>query len=116
NPSLNTAGYLDYKSAYYSWWRDGALRREALEERAKAENRNLTMEESQSLVDSDGRVAPQRRKDPISDIYLEFQSITFNEDIATVVLNDGPMTIEMTLVLVDGKWFIAGYTGLLFHP
>ncbi len=116
NPSLESAGWLDYKMAYYSWTSAAILHAEKLKEKAKAENRGLTDEEKASLIDPQGRTAPARserstRKNPVM-----FLSVEIDEDIATVVLDDGPMTVQLTLVLVDKQWYIAGYKGLAFHP
>ena len=115
NPDLETAGYLDYKLAYYSWWRDGALRFEAVHATAEAEGRGLTVEESRSLVDETGRVAAPRRADPIEEIHLDIQFVHVYGDLATVILDDGPFTSEKTLVLVNGHWYIAGSKNLASH-
>jgi hypothetical protein len=45
NPTLKSGGYLDYKMAYYSWRRDATLHAESVYKKAKAENRELTLEE-----------------------------------------------------------------------
>ena len=116
NPSLESAGLLDYKVAYDSWVRDAILHSEALHAKAKAENRALSAEERKSLVDSYGRMAPARVEGPIKKPTLTFFSIEINDDIATAVLDDGPMTVQLTLVLVDKKWYIAAYKGLAVHP
>jgi len=116
NPSLKTAGYLDYKVAYYTWWRDGALRLESLQRQAALEGRSLTEEEMSSLVDAKGRVAMPRAQDSSWDISLEFISILINDDIATVIFDDGPRTNKMTLVKIDGEWYIAGNEILAVHP
>lgn len=65
NLSLESAGYLDYKLAFYSWWREGALHREELQKKAKSENRELSKEERKSLTDAYGRVAFPRREGAI---------------------------------------------------
>ena len=116
NPSLESAGWLDYKLAYYSWIRDAILHSEAVREKAKLENRGLTTEEIQSLIDPQGRTAPARAEDPIRQQQLKFMSVSINGDIAKVILNDGPTTIELTLVSVDKQWYIAGLKGIAFHP
>ncbi len=106
NLTLETVGYLDYKMAYYSHWRDGALLLEELKEKAKKETRELTEEESRSLVDEFGRSAAPRltgepRKTPV-----RITSVAIENDIAYAIVNDGPTTVELTLVLVDGHWYI----------
>jgi hypothetical protein len=50
DPSLESAGYLDYKMAYYTWRRDSILHSEAVHDKAKAENRDLTDEEKNPLL------------------------------------------------------------------
>ena len=116
NPSVESAGYLDYKVAYYSWLIESTLHVEKVKEKAKQENRPLTAEEKKSLVDQNGRIAPVRSESPKRTLSLTFLSVSVDEDVATVVLNDGPWTLEMYLVLVDKKWYVAGTKGLVFHP
>lgn len=117
NPNLESAGYLDYKMAYYAWRRDSILHSEAVHEKAKSENRELTDEEKKSLIDPYGRIAPAKGLAPENNkINLIFLSVEINDDIALVVLDDGPATAELTLVLVDGEWYIAGIKGIAFHP
>jgi len=116
NPSLEFAGWLDYKLAYYSWVRDATTYSEAIYAKAKAENRELTDKEKKSLIDPNGRIAPARAKDSIRHQILKFLSVNINNDIATVILDDGPTTIELTLVLVDNQWYVAGIKGVSIHP
>jgi len=116
NPSLESAGWLDYKLAYYSWVRDATTYSETIHAKAKAENRGLTDEEKKSLIDSNGRIAPARAKDSIRNQTLKFLAVNINDDIATIILDDGPTTIELTLVLVDNQWYIAGIKGVSIHP
>ena len=116
NPSLESAGYLDYKVAYYSWIINAITHTEKVKEKAKKEDRALTEEERKSLVDPRGRMAPARSESPTRTLPLTFFSVEINGDIATVVLDDGPRTIKLSLVMVDKKWYIAGYKGLVMHP
>jgi hypothetical protein len=116
NPSLKSAGWLDYKLAYYSWISGATLHSESIRSKAKAENRALTDEERKSLIDASGRIAPARAEDPVRKQKLKFMSVSINGDIAKVILNDGPTTIELTLVFVDKQWYIAGIKGIAFHP
>lgn len=95
---------------------DATINAEKTKEKAKSENRDLTPEEKRSLVDQNGRIAPARSQSPIRSLPLTFLSVEVNDDIATVVVNDGPRTIELFLVLVDKKWYIAGTKGVAFHP
>jgi hypothetical protein len=116
NPSLESAGWLDYKMAYYGWRSNAILHAEKVNEKAKTENRNLTKEEKQSLVDSQGRTAPARSESSIRATSLTFISVKINENAATVVLDDGPRTVQLTLVLVDKNWYIAGSKTISVHP
>ena len=115
DPSWETAGFLDYKLAYYTWTRDAILKKEALEAKAKTENRELTKEERQSLVDEFGRTAPARPPSEPQDNApsIKFLSIEVNEDIATVKLDDGPRIVEYVLVLVNHQWYMAHMTILV---
>jgi hypothetical protein len=116
NPSLESAGWLDYKLAYYSWISSATLHAENVKNKAKAENRELTDEEKKSFVDSNGRIAPVRSEDPIRKRELKFLSVDINGDIAKVILDDGPTTIELTLVSFEKEWYIAALEGVAFHP
>lgn len=111
-----SAGYLDYKLAYYKWWETGARKIEALESQARAEGRPLTPDELSSLVDSSGRIAMSRAQGPIPEIWLDFYSISIDGDVAVTIFDDGPRTNRMTLVKVNGRWYIAGNEILAVHP
>ncbi len=112
HPELESAGWLDYKVAYYSWRINATLKEEALKERAKAEKRQLTNDEIKSLSDPWGRTAPGRALSSTRRIPLTFVSIDVKDDLAVVVLNDGTYTAELALVLVKGKWYIASFKGI----
>ncbi|NWG07281.1 MAG: hypothetical protein HXY35_11430 [Chloroflexi bacterium] len=116
NPSLETAGYLDYKLAYYTWGSNAILYLEEVQQKAKSENRTLTDEEKRSVVDKYGRIAPARANSPKKKIPIRFISMEITNDVATTVIDDGPRTVELTLVLVNKKWYIAAYKGLSIHP
>jgi hypothetical protein len=47
---------------------------------------------------------------------LIFLSVELKDDIALVILDDGPATVELTMVLVKGNWYIADIKGIAFHP
>lgn len=116
NPTLESAGWLDYKIAYYSWVGRATFNSEAVHKKAKDENRELTPDERKSLVDSNGRMAPARVESPFRKQQLKFLSVSVVGDIAKVIVNDGPTTVEYTVVLVEKKWYIAAIKGLAFHP
>lgn len=112
----SSAGYLDYKLAYYKWWESGAKKIEALQSKAQAEGRPLTSEELSSLIDSSGRIAMPRAQGPIQKVNLYFYSISIDGDRAVAIFDDGPRTNRMTLVRVNGQWYIAGNEILAVHP
>ena len=109
-------GYLDYKLAYYTWWGKGSLQYEAIESKAKSENRKMTKEELKSLFDEKGRLAMPRLKGEEKKPILSFTTIEVNDDMAIAVFDDGPRTNQMTLVKVEGQWFIAGNKITAVHP
>jgi hypothetical protein len=116
NPTLKSAGYLDYKTAYFTWWKEGTERFDALQDKAKSENREVTQDEIKSLIDSKWQMPPARAKTPIREISLRFISISIENDIATVYLHDGTRTVVMVLILVDKQWYIAGLRGITLNP
>lgn len=109
-------GYLDYKLAYYIWWKVGAEKIETLQAVAEEEKRELTQEEKQSLIDTSGRIAPPRAQGEASVPELKFESIEIKGNMALAVYDDGPRTIEMTLVKKGGQWYLAGGKLLNLHP
>jgi len=116
NTSLETAGYLDYKIAYYTWWQEGTLQFEALREKAKAENREITKDELDAFLASKWGMIPGRVKDPIRHFNLKFNSITIGNEVATAVLDFSTNTKELVLVLIDGKWYLAGDKDVTIFP
>jgi hypothetical protein len=109
-------GYLDYKIAYYSWWKLGAQKFEALQTKALQENRDLTEDEKKSLIDAKGRVAMPRSQEIQIPIELQFISIELKDDEAIVVFDDGLRTSQMILVKIKNQWYIAGNKFLSVHP
>ena len=116
NLTLETAGYLEYKMAYYSWRRDSILHEEPIYATAESENRDLSDEEITSLLDEYIRSvshlsANQYRTHPIS-----FISLLIFDDIAKVVIDIGFAKKELTLVYVNNQWFIAAAKNLSINP
>ena len=114
--SPNNLGYLDYKIAYFSWWKAGALKLEDLKSRAIKENRNLTESELKSLIDENGRVAMPRSQGIQASTELHFISLDIVDDVATSVFDDGLRTNQMILVKLGSQWYIAGNKILSLHP
>jgi len=108
NPSLEVSGYLDYKIAYYNWWKEGLSRYNDIREKAIAENRNMTKDELNAFLASKWGKIPGRIKDPGRRFKIRFVSINIDKDIATVIFNAGQKTFDLYLVLINGQWYIAG--------
>lgn len=106
-PTLESAGYLDYKSAYHPWWLEGKRQWEEIYNRAKAENREVSEEERQAYLASKWGKYPGGSCSPQRTWQTRFVSILVEDDIATVVLGFGSRAKELTLVLIDGHWLIA---------
>ena len=116
-PKKPSYGYLDYKIAYYSWWKNGATKIEGLQAKAEKENRpSLSKDELNSLVDNKGRMAMGRMQGNYVPSNLVFSSIDIQGEVAVAIFDDGPRTNQMTLVKVNNKWLIAGDIFLSIHP
>ena len=61
-------------------------------------------------------MAPARLKSPIRKTLSTFFPAEIDGDIANMVLDDGPRIVQLALVLVDKKWYIAAIKGVSFHP
>jgi hypothetical protein len=116
NPALESAGWLDYKMAYYSWVRDSILLSEAVHAKAKAENRELTENEKKLLKDPWGRTAPARAEGPTRKNIINYLTLEINDDIANVTLIRGAYFSEVTLVLIHKKWYVANERFLSVSP
>ena len=115
--NMTDFGYLTYKLAYYNWWSKGAIAMEELQARAAEENRYITKEEVQKLIESQsGLLPPARAEFLVEEPNIKFISLTIDEDISSVTFDDGPRTNEATLVKINGSWFIAGNVILSLHP
>lgn len=109
-------GFLDYKLAYYIWWKKDAERFDTLLAVAEKENRDLTEEEAASLVDNTGRVAAPRLDGDATIPDLKFFSVEIDGNVALVVFDDGPRTNLMTLIRDNGLWYIVNWKILDVHP
>ena len=114
--SIETAGFLDYKLAYYGWKRDSILHKESVYATAEAENRGLTEDERSSLIDEFGRSAPSRGNYPFRKTPILFLTLDIDEDIARLVIDYGFARIEIMLVYVNNQWFIADQSYLSISP
>lgn len=105
NPSLQSAGWLDYKMAMVNSTKEERMR-------PKAENAIPTDTPMPSAT-----IPPGIIYDPIGPPPpLIFQSLQIEGDIAKAVIDEGITTYELTLVFVDGKWYIAAYYGISVSP
>jgi len=116
NNASENLGYLDYKLAYYNWWKQGALKFEQLQTKATQEGRSITKDELKTLIDEHGRLAIPRSQISSQDQTLKFLSLSINGEIASVIFDDGPRTNKMIVVKIKDKWYIAGNMILSVHP
>lgn len=116
NSSSMPFGYLDYKIAYYTWWKMGAHKLEALRTKAVQEKRALTENELMTLIDEKGRLAMPRSQSSDISTELLFISIEIEGDRAIATFDDGLKTNQMILVKMNSNWYIAGNKILSLHP
>lgn len=108
NPDLEIAGYLDYKTTYYSWWLEGKRQWEEIYNKARSENRDISKEEQDAFLSSKWGTYPGGWCSSKRAFPLIFISITFNEDISKVILAINSFTRrELTLVFNNGRWLVA---------
>lgn len=90
---------------------------EELQSKAINENRPITKEDIQKIIEaSAGLIPPSRSEGDEDKPLIRFHSLTISGDVATVTYDDGPRTNESTLVKIEGSWYIAGNTILSLHP
>jgi hypothetical protein len=99
NPSLQSAGWLDYKIAYYTF---------QIKEGTYPQMESFPSEPSQTLPSDFIWCSP-----PPSLIFL---SLSIDDDLATVAIDEGATKYELTLVFVNDDWFIAAYKGISVSP
>ena len=99
NPSLKSAGLLDYKLAYFTW---------QIQEGTYLQVESLHTPESPTLPPNFVWCSPPSA--------LNFQSMDINGDIAVVKIHEVGRVYELTLVLVNNQWFIAAYYGISVSP
>lgn len=103
-------GFLDYKKAYFELWQTGAVESEAIQEKAKKENRDLTSDEKKAMAEN-----MHRSTGPDKKVSLIFHSIKIDGDMATAIFDDGPRVNEFHLVKINNQWSIAGWIILEVH-
>jgi hypothetical protein len=116
NPSLESAGYLDYKIAYHSWWLEGKRQWKELYEKAQAENRPISEAEQKEFLESKWGTFPGSWCSPVKSSQLRFISITFEDNIATAVIGVNSRTREVILISLNGQWLIVQEKELLQYP
>lgn len=111
-PIVEAPGYLDYKLAYYNWWRDSANQFDSLKAKAKSENREVTQDELKVIIDSEWSkkwgLAPAQAESPERNSSLRFVSIDITKNNATAYLDDGFKVVILYLERIDEQWFIVG--------
>lgn len=105
NPSLEKAGFLDYKIAYFTLVHEEFLKNEAI--RAL----HPYTPEPTSTVPPGMLLIVNNPPPP-----LVFESVNINNEIATVVVNEGIRTFKYILILADGRWQIAGGNIVAINP
>lgn len=113
NTSVETAGYLDYKIAYYRWWEEGTLRLESIQQTMKDENRDYMTSDEVSFLQETGippaRISPEdfsAESENCSQIIVTLLEV--KDDFAIVVVEEGATTSEHYLVKKNGQWCIIG--------
>ena len=119
-PSLNLFGYLDYKIAYYIWWQNGASQYEAIQAKATSENREVSSEELRTVTNSEWAkkwgLPSVREESPVREHFLQVTSIEIGSEFTTVYLFDGHELVELYLVKIDSRWFVAGEKDVTTKP
>ncbi len=116
NPELESAGYLDYKMAFWGWRISATRHWITLLTTAESEHRDLTVEERASLIDDTGRSAPAPLSFPVQRIQISFISLELNDDVAIAEFEKGFARVELTLVRIQGQWYIAAFRYLVISP
>jgi hypothetical protein len=99
NPSLQSAGWLDYKMAYHTF---------QIKEGTYLQMESFPSEPSQTLPPDFTWCSPPPP--------LKFLSININQDIAIATIDAGATKYELTLVLIKNHWFIASFNGISVSP
>jgi hypothetical protein len=102
-PSLQSAGWLDYKLAYFSF----QIKEGSFVAAAYLHTPEASQTASPEFVWCD--FSSSRPE-------LNILSMKIDNDITTVKIHEGATVYELTLVLIDNHWFIASYYGISVSP
>jgi hypothetical protein len=100
NPSLQSAGWLDYKLAYFTW---------QIKEGTYFQIDSLHTPDPPTVFPPDFTWCSPPPT-------LHFLSMNIDNDIAIVKIDEGATTYELTLVLINNHWYIAAYHGISVSP
>jgi hypothetical protein len=98
NSTLASPGLLDYKLAFYHWWSE------------YLDNYN-----NSEWTNKWGH-AWDAEKTPEQDYPLRIVSIEIHEEFSIAYLYDGRNLVELYLVKIDEKWYVAGEPGVTTIP
>jgi hypothetical protein len=108
------AGYLTMMQAKYLAYAKGNELLKKATDKAKAENREITVEEFQAVIKENYGQVPQGSVITTKTV-LVYESINIDGDKAIVRYDDGAALQEAILVYIKGKWLIAGITPINIH-
>jgi hypothetical protein len=101
-------GFLSYELAFFTDWKQGTEKQERLQATAKAENRDLTRDEFNSLIGPNG-LAANRNQQPVYKISItDYFYFTVDGSQALVKFDDGAVTQGMFFIKTKNGWRIAG--------
>jgi hypothetical protein len=115
NATAESAGYLTAMQAQYISLGQGAQLLQAALAKAKAENREITAQEFQDIIQANHGQMPALGSPITTQTVLTYDSMEIDGDKATVRYDDGAAQQEATLVRIKGRWFITGIIPLWVH-
>jgi hypothetical protein len=110
-------GFLSFELERYGYWKQGTEKLEHLQATAKAENRELTQDELNSLIGPNG-LPPSRRQGPMptsKELPITYLNFTIEGSQALVKFDDGAVTQNMFFIKTKNGWRIAGKHNLQVH-
>ena len=108
------SGFLSFEFAYFGNWKQGAEKWEKLQAQAKAQGRQLTAAEVQSLNGPNG-LPPSRRQEPVHKTNVTYLNFTIDGTRALVEFDDVAVTQNMFFIKTIDGWRIAGKRVLEVH-
>jgi hypothetical protein len=113
----SNAGYLTAMQAKWLHLQQGDRLARAAIEQARAENREVSPEEWQTLAEQNRRMVPPTFTDPDPNyrIALLYGSLEIEGNRAVARFDDGVTYQEAILRKIDGRWYIANIIPLNVH-